>query len=237
MSIPDEVTFKQRSSLVDEAYVAIRASIIEGRIPPGARVTIRPIADQLSLSSTPIKAALVRLEREGILVSHLHRGYFVPELSCEDMGEIYELREALDCMAGRRAAMAERHSQIATILAANCEQQRERMQRGDLDGYREKDIEFHQGLWALCGNQRLRRTAEGLMDQMRLGNSVSARLPGRVESSLTEHVAIVEAIAQGDADAAERATRQHVQSARTTFLSSSTVASGPGPRQSRSLLM
>lgn len=217
MSTLDEATLKQRSSLVDEAYAAIRASIVEGRIPPGARVTIRPIADQLSLSSTPIKAALVRLEREGVLVSRLHRGFFVPELSIEDMREIYELREALDCMAGRRAALSETHSDIAKTLAANVEGQRERLERGDLDGYREEDIEFHRGLWVLCGNQRLRRTAEGLMDQMRLGNSVSARLPGRVETSLAEHLAITEAIAKGDADAAERATRQHVVSARNTL--------------------
>lgn len=217
MTSLDEAIPGQRSSLVDEAYVAIRASIVEGRIPPGARVTIRPIADQLSLSATPIKAALIRLEREGVLVSRLHRGFFVPELSIEDMREIYELREALDCMAGRRAARSESHSDIAATLAENFEAQRELVQRDDLDGYREKDIEFHRGLWVLCGNRRLRRTAEGLMDQMRLGNSVSARLPGRVKTSLAEHAAIIEAIAQGDEDAAERATRQHVQSAHQTL--------------------
>lgn len=221
MSVLDGTTTKQRSSLVDEAYVAIRASIMEGRIPPGARVTIRPIADQLSLSATPIKAALVQLEREGVLISRLHRGFFVPELSVEDMNEIYEMREALDCMAGRRAALAPTHSDIAETLLANYEMQRELLERKDLDGYREKDIEFHRGLWVLCGNQRLRRTAEGLMDQMRLGNSVSARLPGRVETSLGEHFAIVEAIAKGDADAAERATRQHVRGAAHSTLQQS----------------
>lgn len=224
MSALEETALKQRSSLVDEAYAAIRASIMEGRIPPGARVTIRPIADQLSLSSTPIKAALVRLEREGVLVSRLHRGFFVPELSIEDMREIYELREALDCMAGRRAALSGTHFDIAAALAASCEEQRERLLQGDLDGYREKDIDFHRGLWVLCGNQRLRRTAEGLMDQMRLGNSVSARLPGRVETSLAEHFAIVEAIAKGDADAAERATRQHVRGAAHSTLQQSRPA-------------
>ena len=152
-----------------------------------------------------------------MLVSRLHRGFFVPELSVEDMSEIYEMREALDCMAGRRAARAPDHGDIAATLMANYDMQRDLLERKDLDGYREKDIDFHRGLWILCGNQRLRRTAEGLMDQMRLGNSVSARLPGRVETSLAEHYAIVAAIAAGDADEAERTTRQHVRSAHTTF--------------------
>lgn len=217
MSTAANAAPNQRASLADEAYVAIRAQILEGRIVPGARVTVRPIADQLSLSATPIKAALVALERDGVLVSRLHRGFFVPELSIDDMRELYEMREALDCMAGRRAAVSDQSAAIAATLNALLKEQQERLDEGDLDGYRAKDIDFHRSLWELCGNKRLRRTAEGLMDQMRLGNSVSARLPGRVAASLVEHLAIVQAIAEGDPDAAEHATRQHVRSALNTL--------------------
>lgn len=213
-------TAVHRSSLVDEAYTAIRAMIVEGKIPPGSRMTVRPIADQLELSATPIKAALVSLELEGVLVSKLHRGYFVPELSIDDMREIYEMREALDLLAGRRAAASPDHADIAAQLRADCEEQRGFLESNDVDGYRNRDLEFHRNLWILCGHKRLRRTAEQLMGQMRLGNSLSARLPGRVALSLSEHLAIVDAIEQGDIERAESAARDHIKSVLRTFMES-----------------
>jgi len=211
---------RQRSSLVDEAYDAIRTMIVEGHLPPGARVTVRPIADELDLSVTPVKAALAALEREGVLVAKLHRGYFVPQLSIHDMREIYEMREALDWLAGRRAALSVDHVQIASELRAQCVVQREFLERNDVDGYRQSDIGFHRSLWVLCGNARLRRTAEELTAQMKLGNSLSARLPGRVATSLAEHLTIVDAIEAGNVDAVEQATRDHIRSVQRTLIAS-----------------
>ena len=214
------VSQRERSSLVDAAYDAIRTMIIEGHIPPGSRVTMRPITDELALSATPVKAALAALEREGVLIAKLHRGYFVPQLSIHDMREIYEMREALDWLAGRRAALSTNHVQIAEELRTQCEAQREFLEHADVDGYRESDIGFHRSLWVLCGNARVRRTAEELMGQIKLGNSLSARLPGRVASSLAEHLAIVEAIEAGNVEAVEHATRDHIRSVQSTLMAS-----------------
>ena len=179
-------------------------------------MTVRPIADDLGLSATPIKAALVALERDGVLISRLHRGFFVPELSIDDMAEIYEMREALDCIASRRVAMSPDRVAIADRLAEHVQDQRLSLAAQDRDAYRELDLVFHRDLWVLCGNQRLRRTAESLLDQMRLSNSLSARLPGRMAHSVEEHAQIVETIRSGDPDAAEAAVREHV---RTSFVS------------------
>lgn len=199
--------------------------IIDGRIPPGTRMTVRPIADQLGLSATPVKSALLTLEREGVLTSELHRGYFVPELSINDMREIYEMRGALDRLAGHRAAASVKHAAIAMELRANCKEQRAFLEVNDVDGYRRSDINFHRNLWMLCGNSRLRRTAEQLVDQMKLGNSLLARLPGRVAASLNEHLAIVDAIGQGDIEQAESAAHAHINSVWTSFLESTSDSS------------
>jgi len=216
----NSTTEVHRPSLVDEAYTAIRAMIIDGDIPPGSRMTVRPIADQLSLSATPVKAALVTLQREGVLVSKLHRGFFVPQLSTGDMLEIYEMREALDRLASRRAATSPSHAAIGSQLRRDCDEQSAFLDADDVDGYRRSDLEFHRNLWILCGNNRLRRTAEELMGQMKLGNSLSARLPGRVALSLREHLAIVDAVERGDSAGAESAARHHIDSVQKTFLES-----------------
>jgi DNA-binding GntR family transcriptional regulator len=217
-----------RSSLTMEAYASIRAMIIAGDMPPGSRVTVRPIVERLELSATPVKAALITLEREGVLESKLHRGFFVPALSVDDLREIYEMREALDRLAGQLAAASSEHVEIAATLKANCVEQRKYLKSGDVDGYRRMDLDFHHNLWAMCGNSRLRRTGEQLMDQMRLVNSVSARLPGRVERSLAEHLIIVDAIADGAVKRAGSAAAKHVKSVLKTFLDSADEAEQKG---------
>ncbi|MQA17733.1 MAG: GntR family transcriptional regulator, partial [Pseudonocardiaceae bacterium] len=79
-----------RPTLLRTAYDYVRAAVIEGALTPGSRVTVRPLAEHLGLSPTPIKAALATLEREGFLLSIPHRGYFVPHVDTKDLLEIYE---------------------------------------------------------------------------------------------------------------------------------------------------
>jgi len=206
-----------RSSLTDAAYAAIRTMIIDGRLPAGSRVTVRPIATALELSATPVNAALVRLERDGVLESRLHRGFFVPELSVTDMHEIYEMREGLDTVSVRRAARSDRRQEIADELRESCARQQRWLDAGDIDAYRAEDLDFHQAVWSLSGNERIRRAGESLQDQMRLSNAISARQTGRGPQSVHEHLAVVDAIARGDEDAAEHAARVHLRFTAATF--------------------
>lgn len=200
-----------RASLTDKAYVAIRDMVLEGRIASGQRITVRPISEQLGLSPTPVNAALALLAREGVLVAKLYRGFFVPELTVGDMREIYEVRRGLDLVAVQRACDSQDHADIAAILAEYCDRQERSLQKGDINGYRMEDLAFHSSLWKLSGNERLSHIGENMLDQMRLGNAVSARQPGRGPESLEEHRRVVQAIAQGNAEGGEQAVKDHLQ--------------------------
>lgn len=200
----------RRSSLAQAAYDAIKKLVLSGEILPGERVTVRPLADRLGLSPTPITAALVALARDGVLESRLHRGFFVPEFDLEDLREIYEMREGLDIVAVRAAASSGDRARIAQELAVHCDHQSAYLAQKDMERYRFEDLEFHQAIWRLCGNRRLRRAGENLQDHMRLCNAITSRRPGRGAQSVDEHRRIVAAIAAGDADAAEAAAREHV---------------------------
>jgi len=201
------------SSYVSVAYSEVRRLIISGDIPPGSRVTVRPLADRLDLSPTPIRTALAALERQGLLEVHEHRGYFVPTLGSEDMREIYEVREAVDSIASRRAAQAESRDDLVARLEELLDRQRRAVDRGDMEVYGELDAQFHKTIWRGSGNQRLVSVAENLLVQVRIGNTISARAPGRLPDALQEHAAIVEALRAGDARGAERETRNHVRRA------------------------
>lgn len=200
-----------RRTQLDVAYEYVRAAIVDGVLRPGVRVTVRPLAEELGMSPTPIKAALATLEREGFLVSIPHRGYFVPLVDVDDLIEIYELREAVDGMAARRAAKAAGRTELADRLAELLAAQRRSVGAGDLRAYGELDVQFHHLIWEGSGNVRLLAAAENLIAQIRLGNRWSARAPGRLPDALDEHEAILEAIRRGDSRTAERLLRRHVR--------------------------
>ncbi|QXE33850.1 GntR family transcriptional regulator [Streptomyces sp. GMY02] len=202
-----------RNTLLNAAYDHLRAAILEGSLTPGSRVTVRPLTEQLGLSPTPIKAALAALEREGFLIAVPHRGYFVPEATTDDLLELYELREALDGIAARRTAGAPDHDRIAAELSQLLERQREAIEADNLHAYGELDLAFHRLIWESSGNRRLIPIAENLIAQVRLGNRLSARAPGRLPVAIDEHEAILEAIRKGDPRAAERHIRRHVREA------------------------
>ncbi|MGY2747582.1 GntR family transcriptional regulator [Arthrobacter sp. UYCu723] len=199
--------------LVSVAHTEIRKLILSGDLLPGDRVTVRPLIERLGLSATPIRTALATLERQGLLESHDHRGFFVPLLSVDDLMEIYELREALEVIASRRAAQSSSRLELADDMDQLLEEQRAAVAAGDLSGYVELDVRFHQLMWLGSGNKRLVGVADNLFGQMRIGNNISARVPGRPEASLSEHEAIVDALRAGDPRAAEKAVRFHIRTA------------------------
>lgn len=199
--------------LVSVAHAQIRRLIISGELSPGDRVTVRPLVDLLGLSPTPIRTALAALERQGLLESRDHRGFFVPQFSAADLLEIYELREALEVIACRRTVQSPARLDIIEDMDVLLEQQRALVAAGDLVGYADLDVKFHQLLWVGSGNKRLVGVADNLFGQMRIGNNISTQVPGRPEASLNEHEAIMNALRSGDVRAAERAVRSHIRTA------------------------
>lgn len=205
------------SSYVEIAYSQIRRSILSGEIQPGSRVTVRPLSDLLDLSPTPIRTALAALERQGLLESREHRGYFVPKLGRNDMLEIYEIRGEVDSIASRRVAQSSSRETVVAELEDLLQQQRLCIAEGDVDAYGDLDVAFHRTIWRASGNQRLVSLSDTLLGQVRIGNNISARAPGRPELALEEHATIIRTLKEGDAEAAEHATRQHVLKASQAF--------------------
>jgi DNA-binding GntR family transcriptional regulator len=207
----------ERSTLSSQAYQALRAAILSGRLAPGAHVSVRPLCEEFGLSATPVKAALTALEREGFLVLRLHRGFFVPEVDRTDMQELYELREVLDGIAARRAAASVERDVLVARLTDLLELQTDRVAHQDLPGYGDLDVLFHQEILVAAGNGRLQQVAGNMIGQLRMGRTTSARVPGRPSAALAEHAEIIAAIAAGQPHKAERLARRHVQKSATAL--------------------
>ncbi|WP_018467127.1 GntR family transcriptional regulator [Calidithermus timidus] len=202
-----------RTTLNREAYKALRRAILGRKLPPGRKLVVRVLAEELGLSPTPIKEALAALEREGLVQAIPHRGYFVSNPSPEDIREIYSLREVLEGLAAR-LAVENNGKTLPKKLEKILAQQRKAAQASDLEAYGDLDLEFHKTLWEASRNKRLLAVAETIDGQIRLLINSSAVIPGRLPLSLAEHEAVLEAVSRHDAEGAEAAMRAHVQRAR-----------------------
>lgn len=95
---------RRGATLADSAYQRISEALLAGAIEPGSRLVMDQLAEQLDISRTPVRDALLRLEREGMVEPSGRRGYVVRELIGADSTHLYEAREAVECYAAARAA-------------------------------------------------------------------------------------------------------------------------------------
>ena len=200
-----------RKSLVDKAYKIIRQRILDNVYPAGHRALEQDFADQLGLSRTPVREALLKLQAEGLVEVIPRHGARVLPVSPDDMREIYEMLTALEPMAAELVA----HKQLGTDdLQPLIEASRgmtAALKADNLDAWAESDERYHRYLIALAGNRLLSDTLQGLWDRAHRARMVTLRLRPKPVNSTKEHNAIVEAIRAGDSKKAAQLYRAHRQ--------------------------
>ncbi|MET0430428.1 MAG: GntR family transcriptional regulator [Microvirga sp.] len=197
---------------------AIRAAIVRGTYPPGARLKVQDLSALYGISSNPIREALQQLQGEGLVVISPNRGATVRRIDEKLIRHIYEISEGLDgIMAGRCAILASRE-QLDNLRSI--QQQLERAAATNQSGKRMRlNGEFHEYLGTITGNFEaldIRRRHQNLIRTIREQYGYA---PERIEQIHIEHRAIIEAIAKGGVEEAERAARFHSVRSRDDILS------------------
>jgi DNA-binding GntR family transcriptional regulator len=203
-------------SLAVRAYEAIRTVITTQQLVAGSRLSVPALAQRLNVSRTPVKEALARLEREGLVATRTNRGACVAFLSAADVGEIYHLREALEGLAARLAAERASPADIRTLKGL-IEAQEQALKLRDMDAVMDVDMEFHRRLRELSGN-RLATILQNLEDQVRTVLATSITIPGRREQATREHRTILTSIERHNPRLAEGAARDHIRNIREAVL-------------------
>jgi DNA-binding GntR family transcriptional regulator len=215
-SEPEGAVFQPRPDrqlVTDWVYEEIRGAIVDLRLEPGAPLREAAIATQLGVSKTPVREALGRLEQEGLVEATSFKGAVVTDYSERDLQEIYELRELLEGVAVRAAA-TDADDETLAALHDVIERSRAARDSGDLARLAELLGRFDQIVFDQVANVRIRSLIETLRAHLTRIGKLTEEIPGRVEASVEEHAAIVEAISHGDPDGAERAMRVHIASVR-----------------------
>jgi DNA-binding GntR family transcriptional regulator len=202
-------------SIVDRVYESVRTRILDGSLERGARLRQEALAAELGVSRTPLREALRRLASEGLVELEPNRGARIPDLSRADMLSAYEARLALEPGAARLAAASRDRDALERMRAAIERHRRATTHIALFDANRA----FHLALVDGARNEHLSRVA-GILWASRIGAVIYGKqdeTPEQVAADADDHARIVEAVAAGDADRAERLVREHVGDALEAF--------------------
>lgn len=201
----------QPQLLLDGVVERLRTAILDGDLASGQRLSVPDLARTLGTSRTPVREALYALEQTGLVEIRPRRGAVVFGGGADTLAQMFELREALDGMAGRLAA--ERMSDDERVnLRRVATELDEALLAGDRERHLALDLAFHAALRDGAHNPRLAVDLGRLRDQMTIIMRSSSNVPGAMgRGTRSDHRAIARAALAGDADAAERAARKHVR--------------------------
>lgn len=202
---------EQYVSLAEQAYRALRDRLILLEIPPGAPINEGQLAAELGIGRTPVREGLKKLELEHLVVSYPRRGTFATQVDITDLADISEVRQVLEPLAARRAARLAR-PQVRAELAATAKQIAS-MERepADTRSLMELDLSVHRLIYRAAENPHMTETLVRLDNlATRIWCLVLDRLPSAFEH-VREHAALLEAIADRDADRAAELASDHVR--------------------------
>lgn len=200
---------RERAS--DSVYESLRNAILSSAFQPGQRLDVRHLAAQLGVSPTPIKEAITRLEAEALIEVRPRSGTFVTAVSPEDIYETFEIRCALECLAGEKAIAHARPEDIDQLRAIADSM----ATASDDSTHSASNVAFHKSIVTLAGSDRLRDTYETLDAHIQIARIHLGRRDWttRLAEEHAEHLAIVDALASRQRDAAVTALRTHIMRA------------------------
>jgi DNA-binding GntR family transcriptional regulator len=210
---------KRRRSGDEDGYLRLREAIIRGELAPNQRLVEADMSDAFRMPRAAVRTALVRLEHEGLVEREPHRGARVRLVTEQEAVEILQARAALEGLAAREAALRITPAAAAEVRAVLA-RQKAALGREDLLGASDVNAELHAKIVELSGHATAQRLIRSLNSQMVRFQFRTILIPGRPSQSLGEHSAIVEAVANGEPDKAERAMRRHLTNVARALASS-----------------
>jgi DNA-binding GntR family transcriptional regulator len=187
----------------------IRTAILRADFAPHQRLIEADLSERFDASRAAVRAALMTLTSEGLVERLPNRGARVRAISVDEAVEIVEVRVGLESLCARRAA-----ERLTDAGAARLRELRDEIiqavSSGDFARYSRLNQQMDRTVWELSGHTTAMQLLERLRGQSARHQFRLGFLPGRAATSAPEHIAIIDAILAGDADAAEAATVAHL---------------------------
>ena len=208
-----------RRDLSDQVYQVMKREILSGGLHPGERLSLEAFAQRFGVSVTPVRDALRLLAADGLVELLSRRGAFVTRPSWEDIEEVYQIREIIECAAvdaviqKGKTAIEELQHLVEEMAETNVGES-----HSDYPVYIHLDQRLHQRVVDCLENRKLSEMYAGLRGHTLVARVLYSASDQRASMTLGEHRDIVEALGEGNADAARTAIRRHLRNARAEIL-------------------
>ncbi|MBO0983617.1 GntR family transcriptional regulator [Rathayibacter sp. SD072] len=207
MPIPKTTAVTPRSLLRDDVYQALRDAIVDGTFEPGERLRDQELEAWLGVSRTPIREALLRLARVGLVSAKPGRATIVTPATGKSITDAQQIAASMHDLATRLAGPSVTPESLAEMESANTDFARA-LETGDVDGALRADDAFHGVLTGLSGNAMIDDVLEQATPLIRRAERRRfGSLAGR--DSVEQHRAIVQSLRDGDVDGAARLNREN----------------------------
>lgn len=192
-----------------QVYDLLRRAIVTLILPPGSVINEKQICDQMGISRTPLREAILQLSAENLVSVIPHNGTFVARIDLQNVFDGQLVRDALEMKVVRLAAM-KMTPRFERELDFNLHQQRRLAQEQNYDGFYELDEEFHSMICELGASTRTWRIVNGAKAQLDRVRRLAFPAPTHLDIVLREHADIAAALKARDADSAAQAMQVHL---------------------------
>ncbi len=207
-----------RMGVKDRVYKKIKEDVIEGKLEPGKRLKEVDLAKNMEASRTPIREALARLEKEGLVAPLPHRGYKVAELNKGNIEEVFGVREVLESYAGELATHRITWESIQELEAV-LEQSEKQSGKGNWDSILELNTRFHETITVASGNRLVLSFLDQLNNHILRYRSLLIKHTYLFSETLKDHQSILHFLKIRDHQAVHHSISEHVRKTKEIFLS------------------
>lgn len=190
------------ATLVDVAYNEIKRRILTNEFAPNFQITESQLAELLGVSRTPVREALIRLEKEQLVENIPRHGMRVLPVSAQEMLEIYQVLTALESQAVYLLAQRPVENRGVQRLREYLQGMDDALEDGSIQKWAEADGMFHRSLFELCGNGKLMQAGLGFREQVDRARLVTLPLRKPPITSNKSHRELIDLIEKGDAEGA-----------------------------------
>jgi len=217
MKQPAKPLDTRHGHLGEAARARIEELVLTGFIAAGERINELKLAAEFNISRGPVREALRALQHAGLLVAVPNRGVFVKKVDLADALNLYDVRAGLARVTARLVAQRASKAQVVKLRATFAKMERACRAR-DMTGFYSSNLHFHSQLIEFAANPRLTAMSEAVRNELQIHLRDAVVGPAQLKKSQAEHRAVLDAIVDGDAEAAAAAFESHILAGKQRML-------------------
>jgi DNA-binding GntR family transcriptional regulator len=213
----DDARGDGHASMVDEVYSSLLLAIVEARLGAGTPLSQNKLAARMGVSRTPVREALLRLERDGLVQRLPESGFAVATITADEVHEACDLLHVLDTYVYTRAAGALGRDELENLLALASSLVGS-AESGDADAWRAADKRYHAMVMTAARNRFVAQYLEQTRRRVQRFWLQTPHFDGRLRTCSQDHVALAEAMLAGDSEIVSQTVHAHIERLRASVL-------------------